>query len=146
MSARAEIASLIVLYSFLLDDRRYDDWSHLFVEDGELVIGGVVHRGHDALKAAVRRVEPARPGRRFVGPSLIERSGDATAYAWSDMIAVVPDEAGVLRVTATNRYYDELRRIDGRWLFQRRVMQRPGAPLPAGCRAVPDSAAGLGAD
>jgi len=142
MSARAEIERLIVLYGFLLDDQRYDDWSWLFAEDGELVIGGVAHRGRDAIKAAVRGVQPPRPGKRFAGASLIELTSEDVAYAWTDMIAVMPSEAGPLGVTAINRYYDELHRVGGRWFFQQRVLQPPGKELPAGCRAVPASLPG----
>ncbi|MFA7585230.1 MAG: nuclear transport factor 2 family protein [Novosphingobium sp.] len=55
----------------------------------------------------------------FMQPGSIEVNGDeATAVAYT--IEIFDDPAKDKRVHATGRYDDQLRKVDGRWLFTRR--------------------------
>ncbi len=60
-----------------------------------------------------------RPMIYFMQPGAIEVTGDsASAVAYT--IEIYDDPASGKRVYNNGRYDDELRRIDGRWLFTRR--------------------------
>lgn len=94
------------------------------------------HRGHDALKAYVTGALAYSGGRMRHSPaqSLIELDGE-TARASS--YVVITRDYGPPRVSGdlthselitTGMYWDELRKIGGRWLFARRVFRHDGLP------------------
>jgi uncharacterized protein (TIGR02246 family) len=135
--AQRAITRLIVVYSHLLDDQVYDEWVKLFAEDGLIAFGGVEHRGRPAIKDAVAAIQPAKPGKHFTGPPVIEVDDDDTARAWTDMVTFSYAEDGSLKVAGMSRYHDIIRRVDGHWLFAARYMHAPGQQLLPGAPPQP---------
>jgi hypothetical protein len=136
-SPRDDITRLGVLYRHLLDDQVYDEWVALFAEDGLIAFGGLEHRGRPAIKEAVAAIQPAKPGKHFTGPPVIELVDADTAHAWTDMVTFLDSEDGSLKVAGMSRYHDVIGRVDGRWLFVARYMHAPGQPLLPGAPPQP---------
>ena len=100
-----------------LDDRRYEDCSRTFTEDGS--IGA--HRGRAAvLEFTLSQGLGAQPDlnrRHVVTNVVIDILGDE-AHVDSDLIQYDKVGAGSWTVTAVGRYADRLaRQPDGTWLF-----------------------------
>jgi hypothetical protein len=136
----AKIRRTLALYGTLLDDRRFDDWGELFTEDAEWTIPGTTFVGRDRIVAGVGAMEPPRPGwvKHLCYPAVVQVDSPASARAWSDLVAVVRDEAGAWSIAAVGRYYDDLENRDGAWRFRRRRADIDTAshPLP-GLAPVP---------
>lgn len=128
MTASESISRLIALYSHLLDDQDYENWIQLFTDDGLLVVGGVEHRGRDAIKAFVASIQPHPPGKHFMGLPVINQLDGTTAHAWCDMVMLLPSSTGVDTV-AMCRYHDVVVCVDGEWKFSHRYYQAAGETL-----------------
>ena len=103
-----------------LDDRRYDDCSQTFTQDGS--IAG--HKGRAAiLEFMLSQGLGARPDlqrRHVVANIAIEISGDE-AQADSDLLMYNKVGAEPWKLSAVGRYVDRLaRQPDGTWLFTER--------------------------
>jgi hypothetical protein len=118
MTDEEAIRQLIARFSHLLDDRRFDDWSKTFTEDG--VFGA--RNGRQEIFEGISRGELARnpelKRKHAVTNSVIKVSGE-TAEATSDLIMFDLIEGGGC-ATRFGRYYDHLVRRDGQWLFSQR--------------------------
>lgn len=131
--ARAEIEDLQARYMFALDWYDADAYAATFTEDGVLDwAGGVVH-GREAIREEVHGMRahfagreaadaPKRPARlrHFISNIVIEIDGDrATGRAyWFEFNNDTPGRWPY--VGGYGHYEDEMRRVDGRWLFSRR--------------------------
>ena len=130
---RAEIDDLMARYLFALDWQDPELYASLFTEDGTLVWAGGTATGRAAIvsdmhnaKAADQRMiagqSPQRPFRRrhFVSNVVLRVDGEratSRGYWWEF------NNDGLDRrpyLGAYGHYEDELRRVDGRWLFSRR--------------------------
>ncbi len=130
---RAEVEDLHARYLFALDWQDADAYAATFTEDGVLDWASGVVTGRAAIRALVHDMKaavdkqaaaaaPLRPARRrhFVTNTVLSVQGDharSVAY-WFEYYDDNPDR----HATSPNygHYEDELRRVDGRWLFSRR--------------------------
>jgi hypothetical protein len=123
--AREAIRDTLAQYTFSGDRGRVDLLARAFAPDGVLEFGDEVHRGRQAIEAALSRVGADRASRHGDGvppfmrhnltSSRIELAGEDAANAWSYFMVTSPvglDHSGV--------YVDRLRRVDGRWLIAHR--------------------------
>jgi hypothetical protein len=130
---RAEIEDLQGRYLFALDWQDPELYASAFTEDGVLVwAGGTVNgraaivkemqqaREADAKANAAAAPLPAFKRRHYVSNLVLRVDGDqATARAfWFEFNNDGADRKPY--VGAYGHYEDELRRVDGRWLFTRR--------------------------
>ena len=95
---RAEIEDLMARYLFAIDYFDWDAYVSVFAEDAELEYATGITRGREAI-----RIE----GDRAWGRTL-----------WVEMANNGPGDA--MKMGTYGIYEDEFRRIDGRWLIQRR--------------------------
>jgi len=130
---RAEVEDLHARYLFALDWQDADAYAATFAEDGVLDWAQGVVRGREAIRALVHDMKaavdkqaaaeaPLRPARRrhFVTNTVLSVQGDqakSVAY-WFEYYNDNPDRHATS--PGYGHYEDELRRVDGRWLFTRR--------------------------
>jgi hypothetical protein len=130
---RAEIEDLQGRYLFALDWQDPELYASTFTDDGVLVWAGGTVTGRQAIVAEMREARavderaaagtaPLRPAHRrhFVTNLVLRVTGDrATARAfWFEFNNDMRDRRPYLG--AYGHYEDELRRVDGRWLFTRK--------------------------
>ena len=130
---RAEIEDLQARYMFALDWQDADAYAAAFTEDGVLDWAYGVVRGREAIRAEVHGMRegfakkeaadaPKRPSRlrHFITNVVLKIDGDrATEVAyWVECNNEVSGRWPL--VTGYGHYEDELRRVNGRWLFARR--------------------------
>lgn len=135
-SDEADIRRLIILYGFLLDDRRFDEWADLFTPDATCM----GHVGRPAIVQAIAHMQCSAGNKHIACSSLINLSGDR-ALAWTDGFGLVDagpgDGAARSYAFFPLRYYDQLVREKDRWRFARRDVRLPGRPPPEGSVEVP---------
>jgi hypothetical protein len=144
------IRRVIVLYSQLMDELRFAEWSDLFTESAEFwsIPGHHLPGGQEIMKivgrdqivstieGVERRMLEAGGVIHFSASPVIDLHGD-TARAWWDFIIVHAKPTGT-ELPFCGRYYgDFLRGGDSRWRFTRRISVRPGYKLPAGIVPTP---------
>lgn len=132
-SDRAEIEDLQGRYLFALDWQDPQLYASTFTADGVLVWAGGTVTGREAIVKEMQQarevdvraaagVAPLRPARRrhFISNLVLRVDGDrATGRAfWFEFNDDIRDRRPYLG--AYGHYEDELRRVDGRWLFTRR--------------------------
>ena len=130
---RAEIEDLQGRYLFALDWQDPELYASTFTPDGVLVWAGGTVNGREAIVKEMKQAReadlraaagtaPLRPARRrhFITNLVLSVDGDrATARAfWFEFNNDIRDRRPYLG--AYGHYQDELRRVDGRWLFTRR--------------------------
>ncbi len=130
---RAEIEDLEGRYLFALDWQEPELYASTFTPDGVLVWAGGTVTGRQAIVTEMTKarevdaraaagVAPLRPARRrhFISNLVLRIDGDrATSRAyWFEFNNDIRDRRPYLG--AYGHYEDELRRVDGRWLFTRR--------------------------
>ena len=129
---RAEIEDLMARYLFAMDYGDYDAYAATFTEDGELEFASGTSKGHDAIRKAVMGFKQAigkfykdkdgNPAalRHVLLQTTIRVEGDRawTRSLWVEMANDGPE--GALKMGTFGIYEDELKRIDGRWLFSKR--------------------------
>ena len=134
---RAEIQNLMSTYIYALDLKDADAYAATFTEDGVINHAGGIARGRDEIRAFIRtsaanarRQLESRdkalprpiPSRHMIGNLEIQEikgdTGKGRAY-WSSMAA---DENGQAHVSEYGFYEDEYRRVNGKWLFSKRLI------------------------
>ena len=134
-SDRAEIEDLMARYLFAMDYHDCDAYAECFTEDGVLDYAMGRLEGREAIRAAVTRFaegigrfyhtadgKPAKL-RHIVLQTVIRVEGDRawTRAQWFEMANDGPGKS--LKMGTFGIYEDQLRRVDGRWLFsERRIM------------------------
>lgn len=130
---RAEIEDLQARYMFALDWQDADAYAGTFTEDGVLDWAGGVESGREEIRQTIngmrayfaRKEEadaPRRPAalRHFITNIVIEIDGDEAvgrAY-WFEFGNDTRDRWPY--VGGYGHYEDEMRKVDGEWLFSRR--------------------------
>jgi len=129
---RAEIEDLMGRYLFALDYNNFDDYVATFTEDGELEFASGLSKGRDTIRAAVTRFKqgigqhyksadgsPATL-RHVLLQNVMRIEGDRawTRSLWVEMANDGPE--GALKMGTFGTYEDELKRVNGRWLFSKR--------------------------
>lgn len=134
---RAEIQNLMSTYIFALDLKDVDAYVSTFTEDGVINHAGGIARGRGEIRTFIqgsadnaRRAMENRdrskprpiPNRHMIGNLEIQEikgnTGKGRAY-WSSMAV---DENGQAHVSEYGFYEDEYRRVNGRWLFSKRLI------------------------
>jgi len=133
LAAREGIRDLVARYNANGDSGRFDAMLALFAEDATLELDGEALQGRAEIRAFFERVA-RRTGagrdaafvRHFTGTHQIdvlsERDARGRCY-----YAVLTERG----LDHWGRYVDEYRRLDGRWLFQRRKITLDAA-VPGG--------------
>jgi uncharacterized protein (TIGR02246 family) len=130
---RAAIQDLQGRYLFALDWQDADAYAATFTEDGVLDWAGGIVRGRDAIRKEVQGMRarfekqaqgdaPARPARlrHFITNVVLEFDGDR-AFGRAYWFELNDDNRNRWPyVGGYGHYEDELRRVDGHWLFVRR--------------------------
>ncbi len=116
----AGVRAAIAAYNHAVDDGRTDDVVATYCPDGSCDIQLLgAHEGHDALRAAYAKVEPARPQRHLVVNTMVTEWDAGHASAVSDFVFLVRGESG-WKTSLVGRYRDSLCRTDAGWRFHRR--------------------------
>lgn len=110
MTDTQEILNVMSRYCRAVDDREFDLFAELLAEDVRFEMGDVTESRAELLEYIQANLWPA--GRHVYANPVITVDGD-TAHVDSDWIWFNPD----LVPTRSGRYSDDLRRIDGRWMF-----------------------------
>ena len=125
------IREVFAEYCFRLDDGKYADMAALFTEDGTWDTAFGKATGRAAIAALAQdlrtRAGPNRPrGIHLVTNIAIALDGDA-AKVRSNWTVVQNGTPGP-QIGSGGAYHDELARIDGRWFFHYRKIDRFIAP------------------
>ena len=110
MTEAREILNVMSRYCRAVDDREFDLFPELLAEDVRFEMGDVTESRAELLEYIQANLWPA--GRHVYANPIIAVDGDA-AHVDSDWVWFNPD----LVPTRSGRYSDDLRRIDGRWVF-----------------------------
>ncbi|MFO1399742.1 MAG: nuclear transport factor 2 family protein [Steroidobacteraceae bacterium] len=138
---RVEIQDLQARYMFALDWQDADAYAATFAEDGVLDWAGGIVPGREAIRKEVHGMRayfakheqadaPTRPARlrHFISNVVVDFDGDrATGRAY--WFEINDDNRSRLPyVGGYGHYEDELRRVDGHWLFTRRKIYNEMLP------------------
>jgi hypothetical protein len=121
----ALIARTLALYCQLLDDLRFEDWGELFTEDAEWTAPSAAFRGRAAIVEGLRAMEPNARGwvKHLAFAPVVEVEPPTSARVWSDLVVLARDPgSGAWSVAAAGRYYDEMQKEGGLWLFRSRAV------------------------
>lgn len=130
---RAEIQDLQARYLFALDWQDADAYAATFTEDGVLDWAGGIVQGREAIRKEVHGMRayfekhekadaPTRPARlrHFISNVVLDFHGDR-AVGRAYWFEISDDNRNRWPyVGGYGHYEDELRKVDGRWLFSRR--------------------------
>ncbi|CAN5355470.1 hypothetical protein BH09ACT12_BH09ACT12_17370 [soil metagenome] len=119
--AERDIRNLVASYAQLADDDSVVEWSELFAEDGVLDVGNAKPVGREALRDWLATVQRDRPMRHLVSNVAITVDSPTTASGQMDLLLLAGKD-GRWIVSATMRYADRYRLVDGSWLFAERVL------------------------
>ncbi len=127
------IRRVIVLYSLLLDDGRFEEWGNLFTDDAfflSVPIGRPegYHGRAEIVAGPGRESNPTRGKVHFSGQPLIDVIGH-DAHAWWDFIMVQGNDPAP-PTTYAGRYYAKFRKENGTWRYSERISVRAGEPRP----------------
>jgi uncharacterized protein (TIGR02246 family) len=125
-----DVMDLFTNYALAIDDGRAEDYANNFMPDA-LMIGsaGDERRGRAAILTWIRGMigdgnvgsDPATL-RHFIGLPLISGDDDkATAKTVCVILDYDPEKK--IRVPLVATYHDNLVKVDGRWMFQTRVVK-----------------------
>ncbi len=110
MSDAQGILNVMSRYCRAVDDREFDLFAELLAENVRFEMGDVTESRAELLEYIQANLWPA--GRHVYANPVITVDGDS-AHVDSDWVWFNPD----LVPTRSGRYSDDLRRIDGRWVF-----------------------------
>ena len=164
---RAEIEDLMARYLFAIDYFDWDAYVSVFAEDAELEYASGITRGREAIRESVvnfsrniARSYHTEDGemaklRHVVLQKVIRVEGNRAwgRTLWVEMANHGPGDT--MKMGTYGIYEDEFRRIDGRWLIQRRNVlnefltgrnsgpENPVAEMDAVAQAYADSVAAI---
>jgi ketosteroid isomerase-like protein len=123
---RLGINDLFIRYTCALDAGEVDTIVDCFTEDGALLSPAVgAHQGHAAIRAFAERFARFRANGsqlRHVISNLIMRVDGDRAHATCYLLVFLTRD-GQSRLLAPGYYDCELRRTDGLWRFQNRIVR-----------------------
>lgn len=121
-----QIRNLLARYCHAVDDDDLETLVELFTEDIEIEEDGSVLTPRDNYIDMIRRFQAAVAksdviaDKHLLSNSWINVSGDE-ATAVSDVVVIKCDQEG-WRIASSGRYSDQIVKIDGQWMFKRRVI------------------------
>lgn len=124
MSDKDEIRELLAQYCFALDAERFEEMAALFTPDGVWETAFGTGTGRAGIVAQARAIATGpRPRRVHLTTNIvIEVDGD-TATARSNWTLLQNSPAGPM-IGSGGAYSDRLIKLDGRWLFKHRTIDR----------------------
>ena len=123
------IRQLVARYCHLADSVDVEPWLDCWTDDGVFDFGGSRTVGRDELRALCEGSEAiyaVTPLRHVVTNVVIDVDGDTATSSSYVQLFVVGQPPTIM---STARYYDRLRRVDGRWRFSERIV-RAGRRAP----------------
>ncbi len=131
---RAEIEDLMARYLFAIDYGDLDAYVATFTEDGAIEFANGTFEGRAEIREAVGRfkdaigqfytTEDGEPAalRHVLLQSVVRVEGDHawSTSLWMEMANDGPEDS--FKMGTFGVYEDELERVDGQWLFSRRVV------------------------
>jgi uncharacterized protein (TIGR02246 family) len=124
MSDKDEIREVLARYCFALDADRFEEMAALFTPDGVWETAFGSGKGRDGIVAQARSIATGvRPKRVHLTTNIvIDLDGD-TATARSNWALIQNSDAGPV-IGSGGAYADRLVKVDGRWFFQHRTIER----------------------
>ena len=124
MSNRDEISELLARYCFALDDGRFEDMAALFTEAGVWETAFGTGTGRPGIVAQARSISTEDRPRRVHQTTnvVIDLDGD-TATVRSNWMMFINSDAGPV-IGSGGAYDDRLVKVDGRWMFKHRRIDR----------------------
>jgi uncharacterized protein (TIGR02246 family) len=124
MSDKDEIRELLARYCFALDADRFEEMAALFTPDGVWQTAFGTGTGRAGIVAQARSIATGpRPRRVHLTTNIvIDLDGDtATARSNWALVQNTPDGPAI---GSAGAYSDRLTKLDGRWLFKHRTIDR----------------------
>jgi uncharacterized protein (TIGR02246 family) len=136
---RAGVEDLLAKYAKAVDFGTPEDYAALFTEDGVIHMQGKDFKGRDAIRkmitpALAKPAEgaPARPRMRHILSNVdIELNGD-TATVFESWATISKGADGHVGISAIGHYTDTVVKVNGQWLFAKRVIDVDLANTPPG--------------
>ena len=125
---REEIRELYARYAFTINDGRYDEWINCFTPTGVFDSPHLGrHEGHEALRKFTATYNGSRgdaQARHMMTNVTFRIEGDMAKGGC--YLTYYHCKNGKAILQAIGRYRDELRKLDGEWLFQYRCVSIDG--------------------
>ena len=121
---RIQIEDLISNYYWDMTSSGRDMLNEYYVEDAVLDVNGIVYKGHKGIQSAYTGTEITTTGkfRMLMNNPRIRVHGN-TATSENVWTGIIDDTVRVRpRLYEQGREYDELVKVNGRWLFKKRVI------------------------
>ena len=124
MFDKDEIRELLARYCFALDADRFEEMAALFTPDGVWETAFGTGTGRDGIVAQARSIASGeRPRRAHLTTNIvIDLDGDS-ATARSNWVVIMNTPNGPA-IGSGGAYADRLVKIDGRWFFKHRTIER----------------------
>ena len=123
--AELEIRNLVARYCHHYDQGRADDYCDLFVEDAEFHVPGITAVGRDQIREKIAAgIVGASPAQHVTYNTVIKIVSADSAKGWSDFMYVGAGSNEGIHVVG--RYLDDFVLRNGRWKFQRRLVEFVG--------------------
>lgn len=118
---RVEIQELANRYSCAMDCNDMDAWISTWAPDGVWIGGVGTYRGTDELLQLLPDLGARVQGKRHIITNHVVSGTQSMAKLECYLLVVEAKVGGSSTVTGT--YADELVKVDGRWVFSKRVMK-----------------------
>jgi 3-phenylpropionate/cinnamic acid dioxygenase small subunit len=124
MSDKDEIRELLARYCFALDAERFEDMAALFTPDGIWETAFGTGTGRAGIVAQARSISTKdRPRRVHLTTNIVIDVDGHTATAHSNWLLFQNSPHGPA-IGSGGGYSDRLAKVDGRWFFQHRTIDR----------------------
>jgi uncharacterized protein (TIGR02246 family) len=124
MSDKDAIRELLAEYCFALDADRFEDMAALFTPDGVWETAFGTGTGRTGIVAQARSIATGpRPRRVHLTTNIVIQLDGDTATARSNW-TLVQNSAGGPTIGSGGAYSDRLVKVDGRWFFKHRTIDR----------------------
>jgi uncharacterized protein (TIGR02246 family) len=122
MSDKDEIRELLARYCFALDANRFEEMAALFAPDGVWETAFGTGTGRAGIVAQARGIATGeRPRRVHLTTNIVIELDGATAQ--SNWVLIHNSPAGPA-IGSGGGYRDQLVKVDGRWFFRHRIIDR----------------------
>ena len=128
MSDREDIRELLARYCFALDADRFEDMAALFTTDGVWETAFGTGTGREGIVAQARSIATGpRPKRVHLTTNIVIDMHGESATVRSNWALIQNSPNGPV-IGSGGGYADVLVKVDGRWFFKRRKIDRFIAP------------------
>lgn len=120
------IRELLAAYCFHLDNYRFPEMAALFTTDGTWDTAFGAGTGHAGIVAQCEKISPpgsVRPRRVHLTTNIVIALNGGTAEVESNW-SVIQNSASGPKIGSAGAYRDKVAKVDGRWLFRYRKIDR----------------------